>query len=302
MNLKKILSILLIVAAMPALAQEDDLMNLFGDEETVDYTYATFKSTRIIKGQSIENPAKGNLLFVVSHQFGRVNSGAYEFFGLDQATIHLGFEYGFTNRLTLGIGRSSLKKTFDGFLKYKLLRQSTGARVMPISVSYWGNAIINSLRWQNPERENYFSSRMQFAHQLLIARKFSNSISLQLTPTYIHRNLVETVQDQNDVFAIGAGGRFKITQRMSINAEYFYLLPGETADQYKNALALSLDIETGGHVFQLFFSNSAGMIEEYFIAETTGDWFGGDIHFGFNINRTFVIQKPKNFKEEEQKW
>ncbi|MCF8236214.1 MAG: DUF5777 family beta-barrel protein, partial [Bacteroidales bacterium] len=269
-----------------------DLMDVFGDEEeTTDYTFATFKTTRIVKGQSIENPAAGNMLFIVSHQFGRVNSGAYEFFGLDQATIHLGFEYGINERLTVGIGRSSLKKTFDGFVKYKLLRQSSGLRNVPVSVSYFGNAIINSLKWQDPERENYFSSRMQYVNQLLIARKFSPTFSFQLTPSHIHINLVETKEDQNDVFAIGAGGRLKLTNRISLNAEYFYLLPGERADAYKNSFNVGFDIETGGHVFQLFFSNSAGLVEEYFIGETTGDWFGGDIHFGFNINRTFVIQK-----------
>ncbi|MDZ7742968.1 MAG: DUF5777 family beta-barrel protein [Bacteroidota bacterium] len=299
-NKRNLIAFLLITMVYPVFAQ-DDLMSLLQDEETVDYTYATFKSTRIIKGQSVENPAAGNLLFVISHQFGRVNSGSYEFFGLDQATIHLGLEYGITERLTVGIGRSSLKKTVDGFIKFKILRQSSGARNMPVSLSYFGNTIINGLKWVDPERNNFFSSRMQYAHQLLIARKFNNSISLQLTPTYIHRNLVPTEEDQNDVFAIGAGGRVKITQRMSVNAEYFYLLPGETADNFQNSLSLSLDIETGGHVFQLFFSNSAGMIEEYFIAETTGRWDKGDIHFGFNINRTFVIKKPKQPGDEE-KW
>ena len=220
-----IIAILLMFMVFSGHAQ-DDLMGLLeDDEETIEYTYATFKATRIIKGQSVENPAKGNLLFIVSHQFGRLNSGSYEFFGLDQATIHLGLEYGITERLTMGIGRSSLKKTVDGFVKYKILRQSSGARNMPFSLSYFGNTIINGLRWTDPERNNFFSSRMQYAHQLLIARKFSNSLSLQLTPTYIHRNLVPAKEDQHDVFALGAGGRFKITQRMSINAEYFYLLP-----------------------------------------------------------------------------
>lgn len=288
---------LIISLIIPVLTFSQELMDIFGEEETTDYTYATFKTTRVIKGQSIESPARGNLLFVVSHQFGRVNSGAYEFFGLDQATIHLGLEYGISDRLALGIGRSSFKKTFDGYIKYRILRQSTGLKTMPFTVSYFGNMIINSFKWQEPERDNYFSSRLQYTHQLLIARKFGNAFSLQVTPTFIHRNLVPKKKDQNDVFAIGAGGRLKLTQRMSINAEYFYLLPGETVDNFKNSLSIGFDIETGGHVFQLFFSNSAGLIEEYFIAETTGDWLGGDIHFGFHINRTFLIKKPKSFQE-----
>jgi Membrane bound beta barrel domain (DUF5777) len=289
MNIRKYFVLLIFLAASPAFAQSD-LMSLLSDEKSTEYAYATFKSTRISKGHSIENPAKGNLLFSVSHQFGRLNTGAYELFGLDQSTIRIGLEYGLTDRLAVGIGRSSLKKTLDGFVKYKIIRQSTGERNMPVSVSYFANAIINTLKWQDPERDNLFSSKMQYAHQLLIARKFSNSLSLQLTPTLIHRNLVPLAKDENDVYALGLGGRLKLTQRVSVNAEYFYLLPGETADQFDNSLTVSFDIETGGHVFQFFLSNSAGLIEEYFIAETKGSWGKGDIHLGFNINRTFSFK------------
>ncbi|MBU2649945.1 MAG: hypothetical protein KKA81_03345 [Bacteroidetes bacterium] len=279
---------------------QDDLMDLFGDEpQTTDYAYATFKTTRICNGQSIENPANGNLIFIISHHFGRINTGWYEWFGLDQATIRFGFEYGINDWLAVGFGRNSLYKTFDGFTKIKLLRQSTGKRVMPISVSYFGNVAITSLKWADPDRKNYFTSRMQYVNQLLIARKFSSWLSIQLTPTFIHRNLVETKEDQNDVFAVGAGGRVKLTNRLSLNSEYFYLLPGQTADDYYNSFTIGFDIETGGHVFQIYATNSQGLIEEAFIAETTGSWGKGDIHIGFNITRTFAIKKPKSLKSIE---
>lgn len=268
---------------------QDDLMDLFDEGETTDYTYATFKTTRIINSQSIENPAGKNLLFIVSHQFGRLNEGAYELFGLDQATMRLGFEYGITDWLAVGIGRSTLKKTFDGSIKAKILRQSSGLKNMPVSLSYYTNMALNTLKWADPERKNYFSSRLQYLHQLLIARKFSKNFSLQLMPVLIHRNLVEKATDQKDVFAVGMGGRYKLTQRMSLNIEYFYLLPGEAADQYANSFSMGIDLETGGHVFQLYLTNSQGMVEEYFITNTTGNWFDGDIHFGFNINRTFAF-------------
>lgn len=272
-----------------------DLMDLLeeGGDQTTEYTYATFKATRIINGPSIENPPNGGLIFTISHHFGRLNSGAYEFFGLDQANIRFGFEYGINNWLAVGVGRSSVNKTYDGSMKVKFLRQSKGLRNMPVSVSYWANTAITSLHWQEPERTNYFTSRMEFAHQLLIARKFGNSISLQLTPTFIHRNLVETVEDDNDVWAIGAGGRFKLTNRLSLNAEYYYLLPGQTADDFYNSFSLGFDLETGGHVFQIYLTNSQGLIEEQFIPKTTGEWGKGDIHIGFNINRTFQLKKPK---------
>lgn len=284
-----------------AIAQ-DDLMDLFGeDEETVDYAYATFKTTRIINSQSIENPANGVLLFLIQHRFGRLNTGIYEYFGLDQATIRLGFEYGVTDRLAVGIGRNSFQKTYDGFIKYKLLRQSSGAAKMPVSLSYYVGTDITSLKWSdmgvNENRTNYFSSRMAFTHQLLIARKFSNSFSLQLIPTLVHMNLVPDSLNKNDIFSMGVGGRIKFTNRTSLNVEYYYVLPNQVSWEYDNSLSIGFDIETGGHVFQLVFSNSVAMFESGFINETQGKWTKGDVYFGFNISRVFTLKKPKTFQE-----
>lgn len=280
-----------------SLMAQDDLMDLL-EEETSDesetiLTYATFKDTRVVNGQSVETTSGGELTFVIQHRFGKINDGWYEFFGLDQATIRFGLEYGITDRLNIGIGRSSYLKTYDGYIKYQILRQSSGKKTMPLTMAIYSNAAISATEWSEPERENYFSSRMTFATTLLIARKFSNAFSLQLTPSYVHRNLVETKEDQNDVFAIGIGGRVKISNRISINGEYFYQLPGTNADKTYNSVALSVDIETGGHVFQIMATNSQGMIEQYFIANTTGDVLNGDIYFGFNISRVFNLKKKK---------
>lgn len=280
-----------------AIAQSDttevDLLSLLGEDEEVNYTTATFKGTRVINGHSIENVAAGVLDFRISHRFGFVNTGAYEFFGLDGATLRLGLEYGITDRLMVGVGRASFNKAFDGFVKYKILRQSSGAKNMPITLSWFSNIVCNTIKWQNPERENYFSSRLAYAHQLLIGRKFNNDLSLQLSPTWIHRNLVATKAESNDVMALGGLGRYKLTQRLSINAEYFYVLPNQLGDQYTNSLSVGVDIETGGHVFQLHFTNSTAMTEPGFITETVGVWKNGDIHFGFNISRVFTIVRKK---------
>lgn len=292
-----IFSLFFLIVPFQLLAQ-DDLMDMFGEEEeTTDYAYATFKTTRVVNGQSVENPAPGNLIFIISHHFGRLNEGAYNLWGLDNATIRLGLEYGITERLAVGVGRSSYNKTFDGFVKYKFLRQSTGLKNMPLTVSYFGSMSLNSLKWQNPERTNYFSSRLAYTHQLLIARKFSNAFSFQVSPTWVHKNLVPTEEDQNDQIAIGFGGRYRLTQRWTFNAEYFYLLPDQTVQEYDNSLSLGFDIETGGHVFQLHFTNSKPMFPEGFITETQGSWLDGDIYFGFNITRTFTIMKPETFRE-----
>lgn len=285
-------------AGIQTISNAQDLLDMLGeDEPTTEFTYATFKTTRIINGHSVENPADGVLLFMISHRFGKLNSGAYDFFGLDQATIRLGFEYGVGERLSVGIGRSSYQKAYDGFVKYKILRQSSGDRTMPLTMTWFSSMDLFSLKWQDTERKNYFSSRLSFVHQLLLARKFSDKFSLQLSPTFIHKNLVLTEADDNDTFAMGVGGRLKLTQRVSVNAEYFYLMPGSVADNFVNPLSIGFDIETGGHVFQLHFTNTQPMFERGFITETRGKWTNGDIYFGFNLSRVFTIKKPAEFRE-----
>lgn len=272
---------------------EGSLLDLLEEEETTDYASASFKTTRIINSQSIENVAEGVLDFKISHRFGMLNSGAYELFGLDQASIRLGLDYGITDNLMVGFGRSSFQKALDGFIKYRLLRQSTGKRNMPITLSLYSSMALNMLKWANPERENYFTSRMYFTHQVLIGRKFSKATSVMLMPTLVHRNMVTTEAEANSVLALGFGGRQKLTNRLALTGEYYYVLPDQLAPEYYNSLSIGIDIETGGHVFQLHFTNSTAMIDKGFITETTGQWGQGDIHFGFNVSRVFTIKERK---------
>jgi hypothetical protein len=279
---------------------QDDLMNMLNDSTPpeINYTTATFKSTRIMNGHSIERMPPGQLDVRISHRFGTLNSGIYNYFGLDQSNIHLGLEFGIFKWLMIGIGRGNYEKTYDGFAKFSILRQSTGAKKMPVSLSVLSSASVTTLKWTDTSRTNYFSSRLTYVYQVLVARKMNQTFSLQLTPTFVHRNLVATELDPNDLYVIGAGGRIKLTKRISFNAEYFYMVNSKKYMSTKiyNPLSLGFDIETGGHVFQLIFTNSVAMIEKGFIGETTGDWLKGDIHFGFNISRVFTIKKPKNSK------
>ncbi len=275
---------------------QNDLLNLLDNntEPLINYTSATFKSTRIMNGNSIERMPEGQLDFRISHRFGRLNSGAYNLWGLDQSNVHFSLEYGVTDKIMLGIGRGTYEKTFDGSIKYSLLRQSSGGLNMPVSLSLFASTALNSLKWQDPERKNYFSSRLSYAYQILIARKFNQSFSAQISPTMIHRNLVPAELDPNDLYALGIGGRIKLTKRLSFNAEYYYRI--NPPNNYPsittyNPLAVGFDLETGGHVFQLIFTNSLAMIEKGFISETAGRWLKGDIHFGFNISRVFTIKK-----------
>jgi hypothetical protein len=293
--MRKVAVLVIAIFAGLALRAQDEgsLLDLLEEEETTDYASASFKTTRIINSQSIENVAEGVLDFKISHRFGMLNSGAYELFGLDQASIRLGLDYGITDNLMVGFGRSSFQKALDGFIKYRLLRQSTGKRNMPITLSLHSSMALNMLQWANPERENYFTSRMYFTHQVLIGRKFSKATSVMVMPTLVHRNMVTTEAEANSVLAIGFGGRQKLTNRLALTGEYYYVLPDQLAPEYYNSLSIGIDIETGGHVFQLHFTNSTAMIDKGFITETTGQWSEGDIHFGFNVSRVFTIKERK---------
>jgi len=287
---------LLTLFSIPAFSQ-DDLMKMLEDEtekdKKPDYATATFKTTRLINGHSVENVAAGVLDFRISHRFGYVNGGAYQLWGLDEASMRLGFDYGLSKRWMIGIGRSTYQKQYDGFTKFKFLRQSSGVRNMPITLSAIGSIMYKSLKFEDPTRENYLTSNLYYSGQLLIARKFSESLSIQLMPTIVHYNLVPGANDPNDLLSLGIGGRMKLSKRVSLNVEYYYQLPDYKFEGTQNSLSIGFDIETGGHVFQVYCTNSTGMTERTYITETTGDFFNGDIRLGFTISRVFTIKKPK---------
>lgn len=276
---------------------EDDLLSLLGgaEEPVINYATASFKTNRVINLHSLENTSAGVMDLKISHRFGFVSGGIQELFGLDGAMVRIGADFGVTERLTAGFGRNSFEKTFDGFLKYKFLRQSSGAKNMPITAAVVSSMAIKTIPWRYPDRDNYFSSRLYYTFQLILGRKFSENFTLQVSPTLVHRNLVATVEESNDVYAIGFAARQKITKRLAVNAEYIYVFPDQLDARFSNSLSIGFDIETGGHVFQLHFTNSTSMVPKGYITETTGDWTKGDIHFGFNVSRVFTIVKPKGF-------
>ena len=261
------------------------------DGDKIYYTTGTFKTTRLIDGHTVENITPGVLDFKISHRFGTIggkSGGGYNLFGLDNASTRFGFDYGLTNTVMIGIGRSTSFKTYDAFLKWKILRQSSGKKNMPITLSYVPTIGIISFR--DTAIYKSFSNRVNFTHQLLIGRKFSEGLSLQIMPTVIHRNR-PVDKGPNDVFAVGFGGRQKISKRTSFNAEYYYQIykyrvPGST-----NVLSLGFDIQTGGHVFQLHITNSSSMTESNFITGNKGSWGDGEILFGFNVARVFNVGK-----------
>jgi hypothetical protein len=285
--------IILFLVKTPVYCQDTSLLKMINDSIDVNKTSTivngTFKGVYIINTQSVETPPKHALLLLIMHRFGKINDGAYNFFGLDNATMRLGFDYGITNRLSAAVGRSTFEKTFDGHIKYKLLRQTNGG--VPFTLDVFEGIYYTSLKYTDKPYLNA-KYRTSYTTSLLIARKFSRSFSLQLTPTLLHYNLMPAEIDHNDVWALGIGDRIKVTRRMSVNAEYTYVPSSQISSFTRyNSLSAGIDIETGGHVFQLHITNSQGMVEPMFIGKTTGTWRKGDIYFGFNISRAFNIGK-----------
>ena len=275
---------------------QDDLLAMLEKESAKEkvYTQATFKGTRLINGQTVETIAKKHLNFWISHRFGALNSGFIDnFLGLDEARIRLGLEYALTDQWLIGAGRSTIEKTYDVYSKYKVLRQSNK---MPITLTAYGSISTNtmpsgySLPSGNIMRYENDLQRQSFVGQVLIARKMNEKVSLQLMPTIVHNNKSESPDIANDLMSMGFGGRFKITNRLSISTEYYKNLGQSVSNPYQDSFSMGFDIETGGHVFQLHISNSRGMIEKHFIGQTLGKWSNGDIFYGFNIARTFSFE------------
>ncbi|SMD38037.1 hypothetical protein SAMN04488029_3601 [Reichenbachiella faecimaris] len=287
------LTVILLCCSFSGFAQ-DDLMSLLNDEEGSQEVEATFKSTRLISGQTTEMRTAGILDFVISHRFGTINQGIEQFYGLDDSQIRLGLDYGITDRFNVGIGRSSFQKIVDGSLKYKILIQQTGEKSIPVSLVAFTSLAIKTGEgaFTDPTADHPFSDRLYSTFQLLASRKMNTNLSLQFMPTFMHRNLVPSNEYPNDVIALGVGGRYKISKRVAINAEWFPQVTEKGPEIY-DALSFGVDIETGGHVFQIHITNSRSMIEQGFISETTGNWGDRDIHLGFNISRVFDLSPKK---------
>ncbi|MBK7406792.1 MAG: hypothetical protein IPL49_12380 [Saprospirales bacterium] len=286
---------LCLAASMAQAQEEPSLLDLLGgEEETTEHVTNAFKSTRVVNGASMEMLGAGVLDFRILHRFGKFSLGAYQLFGLDNASMRLAFDYGVTPNLMVGVGRSTNKKEIDGFVKYRILWQSTGKKTMPISLLWVSGMTVNGLKDPvgNPEVEPLFRRRLAYYHQVIVGRKFSERFTLQLSPTMVHRNIVQNRLIPSELYAVGLGGRYKFSKRAALVWDYYYAINRFPNDPVFNPLTLGVDIETGGHVFQLHFSNAVGMNERAFITDDNGSWLKGDIQFGFNLSRVFQVVKP----------
>ena len=292
--IKIVILIIAVLYITPTMAQDSSLLKMLDDSISSNKKHVpvtgTFKGTKIINLQSVEAPAKNVLNFMIQHRFGTLNEGAYNLWGLDNATMRFGFDYGITNRLSVGVGRSTFEKMYDGYVKYKVIKQ-TEDNSIPITADLFGGIYYQTLKYDDKPYLNG-TYRTSYAAELILARKFSRDFSLEVTPVWLHNNLVPTTADKNDMIAVGFGGRLKITRRLSLTAEYNYLPSGQVNSvKVYNSFSVGVDIETGGHVFQLHITNSQGMVDPVVIAQTTGSWGNGDIYFGFNVSRAFNVGK-----------
>lgn len=296
--LKRSLAILcLILSSYSGMTQQVDLFKMqdstsaADDKNKTERISNTFYSTRVVTAQTVEITGKGSMDFRVNHRFAPLNLGFYDLFGLDFVSARIGFDFGIAKNLMVGIGRTGTNKETDGFIKYRLLQQSSGTSNIPVSVSILGSMMYRNIK-MDPALKVTTSDRMYHAAQLMIARKLNEHTSIQVSPTYVHYNrIINLTGGAKDLFSIGLLARQRISRKVSINAEYF--IQTKKFDGTYNPLSIGVDINTGGHVFQLHFTNSTGMNEHTFIHETFGSWGKGDIRYGFNISRIFRIGGKK---------
>jgi len=274
------------------LFSQNNLENFLTSNDENYLISSTFMSTRIINAHSVELFDKGAMDMRISHRFGTLNTGFYELFGLDQATIRIGFEYGLNKNTMIGFGRSSYKKNYDFFTKFALVRQRK-KQIIPVSAIFFSSVSIESIK---KNFDNYpLSGRVSYCNQLLLASKLNKQFSIQLMPTYVHKNMVDFTENYNDIFLIGLGFKYNFTKSSSINFEYFYRTTGKNIiysgqNYFYNSFSVGFDIQAGGHVFQLHLTNSLPMYEVGFLTETNRSWLDGGVHFGFNISREFTLK------------
>lgn len=295
-TMKKLIYILfcsqLITTAIKA-QTTDDLLSLVDEKPKKEFSTATFKTTRNINFHTSEVIGKRCLDFRISHRFGDINSGSYNAWGIDGgANIRLGLEYSHDGRLLFGLGRTSTGKIIDGFLKYRLLRQTTD-NSMPLSITLF-SSMYHTFERTKVNGENYYKNptdRMSFCNQIIIARKFNPSFSLELLGGMVHYNMVNKITDKNDCFFVGGVTRIKFTKRQAITLEYAYRLNNYSNTPYYNSLGIGYEVETGGHVFQMHLTNSFGLTENQYFMYTGTKWSNMGVRLGFNISRVFALSR-----------
>ena len=266
-------------------AQDDLLKEIDTLTDANESEVAAFKSLKIVNLESTKLAAKGDLYLVIAHRFGYLDKGFEDFFGLDEANTRIQFVYGLTNGVTIHASRSGFQKTYEFATKYRLFAQKKQG--FPFEIVGFNSVAINTELEKTVLPKLEFSDRLAYVNQILISRKFNDNLSLEIAPTHFHQNYVANNSQDNSQFALGFGGRYKFTKRWSFNMDYSAHLNRASNSVFKNPLSIGFDLETGGHVFQMHFTNSQAMHESGYLGNTSGSWTDGKIAFGFNLIRVF---------------
>ena len=296
LNKRKIWKSIMLFAVPLLMNAQDDLLSEIDTTATNETVASVFKSLKIVNLESTKLAAKGDFYFIVAHRFGFIDKGFDDFFGLDNANTQLKFLYGVNDWLTVHIGRSGFQETYDLAAKYRLYAQKENG--FPVTIVGFNSVAINSELKEEDFPKLQFENRLSYVAQVLISRKFSEKLSLEIAPSVFHENTLRDLLDDNNAlilpnpqdntqFAIGLGGRYKLTNRWSVNVDYAAHLNRVSQSNYKNPLSIGVDLETGGHVFQMHFTNAQAMHETGYLGQTVGDWSDGKIAFGFNLVRVF---------------
>jgi hypothetical protein len=274
---------LLLLLPFTLIAQEDLLKDVDSVSNSKNKVESAFKALKIVNLESTKLAAKGDLYFIVAHRFGSLKEGFEGAYGLDNAVTQLKFVYGLYDWFTLSAARSELAYDFSG----KFLLKSQEENGFPVAIAAFSSIGFNNTLKESNYPKMEFENRLIYVSQVLISRKFNSKLSLEVAPTFFHENFVIDDNQDNSQYAIGMGGRYKFAKRWSVNIDYAAHLNRSSTSTFKNPLSLGVDLETGGHVFQMHFSSSQGIHEAGFLGNTTGDWTTGDIFFGFNLLRVF---------------
>lgn len=266
-------------------SQDDLLSEIDTDSVGVEHAIAAFKGLKIVNFESTKLVAKKELTFIVSHRFGSIENGFDTFFGLDNAVTRLNFVYGLTDNFNIGVSRSSYHKTYEASAKYRFIRQQKNG--FPFTIVGFTEILINTALEKDNLPKLEFKHRLSYVAQVLISRKVNTNFSFELAPTFFHDNYVQINDQDNSQFALGLGGRYKLAKRWSLNMDYGWHFNRADNSPFKNPFSIGVDLETGGHVFQMHFTNSQAMNTNGFLGQATGDWSDGNIYFGFNLSRVF---------------
>ena len=283
--MKKFLTTLFLLFTVLLFSQDDLLSEIDTATEKPLYASAVFKGLKVINFESTKLVAKGGFNFIVSHRFGTVKNGFQNLFGLDEAVTHLNFVYGLSEHINISASRSSNQKIYEVATKFRLVNQQAGK--MPFTVVGYTSVLANTALDSDNLPKLEFKHRLSYVAQLLVSRKMNKNLSLILSPTFFHDNYLTDDFQDNSQYGVGFGGRYKLGKRWSLNTEYGVHLNRSENSLYKNPFSVGVDLETGGHVFQLLFTNSQSMNTNGVFGTSTGDWGESDVYFGFNLARSF---------------